>query len=314
MSLFDNINLPDELGNKTAALDLSPNGGDGDAVVLTDPSKVVENAIQPPVTPATPDPAITATPPATPDPDKKIDEQPAEKLTPFHEHPDWKKMQEKNESQTAELNQLKGQIDALMKTQNAPSAAETKAAVKTTEERLQEDVANGWQPQSQMDIALRQTQYLREEMEAKAKAESERKEKEKNDQNTTIEEARKEFTKAVDDAFTPFSLSGEQEKLVSDQISAWRDAGTVQLNARTIGGLVKTAHELLTAQGKLTATPAPATPPADPEKDKKKEVAQKIVRNNSNNNNVNANQKKPIADLHKSLDEIVAEQGSMLAG
>ncbi|MDQ3015072.1 MAG: hypothetical protein M3Q73_04365 [bacterium] len=249
-----------------------------------------------------------------------------QELTPFHEHPDWKKSQEEKQELRDTVNQLKGQVDALLKSKET-TTDEKKVAVKTAEERLEEDYKNGWRPASRLEEIQRNNQYIREELEAKELAKKE----EDATQQSSSNDVQKEITGIIDTTMEEMKLSEDDEKKVFKQVKDWTDSGLFKINKGNIGSALKEAADRLKLKGEIgqvvktpeeIAKDEEAKKTADEkitlekktkedEEAKKKAANSRINRGSNGAGQANAPEKKPLAKLRRSLDDVVYENRDM---
>lgn len=332
---LDDINLPDDQANLPADLPAVPNPPDQDLKdVALDKDPVAP--VVPESTPEPPKPEDKPeTPPANPDtqaPEQNNTGQPAseakptgdeatppaeEKLSPFHEHPDWKKMQEKNESlekakqeMETTIAEMKGKVETLLAT---TPPAQQQTANTTARERIQEDIKNGWQPKDTLEVVEKFGDYLKEELETKQKIEAEKVIKDKEVQDKAAEELRTGIVKTFEE--NGVSDPADWQK-VTDTVIEWTNKGALQRGPAAVGIVIQ--H--LKATGQLTGTtsntpPAAPTPSpvSTPPADNKDATNNRIGKPNSGGGNNNA-PKAPLVKngYAKDVDTIVLEASEHL--
>lgn len=246
---FDDIQLPEEDKNKPAEIDLnSPDGDEGTTGEVKEGAQKVETTKtgeQKPAEPAPEKPAEV----------KPEDKKPDEKLPPFHEHPDWKKMQEEKQQLEKEVAEMRGKIDVLTKT---VTPAQQQQSLKTAEERLAEDIKNGWQPASQAEMLQRGMKYMREEMEQRQTLQKEKEQEQQDEQQKRQAETVKKMESTLAEVGV---INPEEQKKVYDLVETWRKNGT-SISFDTL----KVAAENLKLKGEIGKAPAPTTtePETDP--------------------------------------------------
>lgn len=232
-----------------------------------------------------------------------------EKPTPFHEHPDWKKMQSRLED--AERRAEQAERDAKRaaeirepKVEKDPDDALTPAqlAVKRVRDRVAKKEIN---PQDQAEV----TALVSEEID-KIKADRETKAR------ASLAERQQEAQKQIDDTFSELGITDakDQEK-ITQQVLAWQKAG-MNISVETL----KVAAENLKLRGELGQKPN--TKPTQTEESKAKEAQAKADRDKANRQ-----AKKPSSGggkpqkknktsydslAKRSLEDIILEQAELL--
>lgn len=314
---FDDIKLPEEDANKKA--DIKP---DADDVAVPDnAAKPAESNDAQPATPAAADnaaqPDNTANsdappaenkgdekvPPATDggEPDKKADPV----LTPFHEHPDWKKMQERVRAAEEEVQRVK-QANA----QPDPYAglSVTEITKKLIAQKIEKEK---WEPKDQLELA--------EAWDAK-KAEAQKIVDERNER--TQSESTAKAKEQIEDKLTQLNITDQAEKdKVIGLVRTWASQGlNVSIQAFDI------AAENLRLKGEI-GRPGQAQPVSTPQpaavndEENKKQEATKQAQADANRKIARskpAGEQSPKSkisykELHgKDLDTIVLEQAQRL--
>jgi hypothetical protein len=215
-------------------------------------------------------------------------------------------MQKEKKDLEDELLIMKGQIKTLTET-NKPSTEEKKEIQKSAEERLQEDVENGWKPTSQLEIITRGMKYMREEMLNTQKTQEAKKVEAAN----KVEETKKQIIKQIDDTFAELATSDPlikdekvQEKVL-DQVNKWRAAGMAGISVQTI----KIAYDFLKSKNQLGTAAAPVTEKKD---EKKTEVNKKISKPGGGGSGTEKSKFVIKNAAVKSLDQITEELGRTL--
>lgn len=326
---LSSIKLPEEDGKAKADLDT---GKDGDEGIVGDPDDAaaaatgeedeeldLDKKIDVKVENLDDEEDPDKTPPsadAKPDSEEDKDKDPAkpedkpDKPTPFHEHPDWKKMQEKVNRLEEENQQLKkggGEKPPENPYQDFDGMSAQQAAVKI----VRKEVADGkYKPEDAIEAQSR----VRE---VEADIEKHRSEQ----QNFRQNQFKTQLTQNTESAFVTAGITDkEQKKAVLQQVLDWEKQGVARLNPDTIGAVVKVAAEHLKATGKLT-NPEPPKPAESDESKKKTESVKhqktqtnnKIKKPKSGDGDSKQNKKKSYASFHnKSLDDIVLDAGKSL--
>lgn len=243
---------------------------------------------------------------------KKEDE---EKLTPFHEHPDWKKMVAEREEDKKVIEKLTTQIDTIMKVKGI-DAEEKETMVVTAKERIKKDLEAGWKPADQLELVEKYGEYLKEEIGQQKEAEKKVADEQEAKRNEAVQEAEKQINtfwteNKVEDA----AVKDQVLKLVLD----WKADGTIP--TPTVGTL-KLAYDVLKSRGELKTEKKEDKKPekadgADKktkeELDKKKEVLKKAVKPTSSGDKPNQDGKKAYSSMAKrSLDDIVNDAAAAL--
>lgn len=86
-------------------------------------------------------------------PDNSL-QQTDEKLTPFHEHPDWKKMQEEKRGLELQLAELKGRVESIQAPQEKIEKLPYANVTEMAHDLMAKKKAAGWQPQSAEEVAM----------------------------------------------------------------------------------------------------------------------------------------------------------------
>ena len=222
------------------------------ADLKTDPEPVVD----PPADPVA-DPAAPVVPPVeSPAPEvKPADEEikppaeepkpeappvvpaPAADLTPFHEHPDWKKMQE--QVRLAEERATRAEQQSRAKAAPDEFANMTKAQI--IEKIVTDKTATGWKPKDQLDYDITM-QDARDRADEAIKAQSEK----------TANLAR--------DTFVQIGITDPaDQRKVADLLTSWASAG-MNVTLATFG----IAAEHLKLKGELGIKPVVASAPVAP--------------------------------------------------
>ncbi len=311
---LSNINLPEDDANKPA--DIVTDQNVGDEGVITDPNESKKVETKPDDTTTTQDEPkdevnkkdeVIAKPG---DDGNKVDE----KFPEFHKHPDWIKMQEKAkkaEELENKLAHMQGQVDAMLKSKEI-TTEEKKEARKSAEDRIQEDLQNGWAPKTQLEIVNRSMKYLREELVEAQKEEETKKLSEKQ----TFETEQKEFTASVENVVETLKINDDGQRKVFEQITAWQEKGILpkNLTKQNVGGAIEHAYDYLSSKG-LIASTTPTAPKVEAKKsvEEKKDVNSRISRTSSTggSNNMSTG-KRPVNQLRRSLDQIVLDHAAEL--
>lgn len=193
---------------------------------------------------------------------KPEDKKEEEKPTPFHEHPDWIKMQN-------ELKETKEKLDEALKAKDTTDERKEEAR-KTAEQRLQEDMDNGWEPKSQAEIMMRGLKYMREDI----LAEVDHKEEVKAEDEKAREDEAKEIITTAKNTYDELGIvEVDQRKEVGTYLANLQQQGIIApITKDNIGVAIKWGVEQLKKEGKLGAAPAtPAPEPTPAPEDKKEE-------------------------------------------
>lgn len=251
------------------------------------------------------------------------------KLTPFHEHPDWKKMEERlktaeDRATQAEIAaaEAKGKADALLESKGT-TTTEKQSAAKSATERMKEDAKNGWEPKDRMEEFERYNTYLAEELEAKEKAKTD----EATTQTTEITKRREAILNSINTTTTELGLSETESEAVIKRTNELIQQKVITPSPDAIGAAIKYVHSSMKAAGELA--PAKTAEQIEAERvatekaaaDKKaaedaaarqKNTNSKISRGSNGSNTATIPEKKPLAKLRRSLDDIVLENGKTL--
>lgn len=256
----------------------------------------------------------------------KEKEDAAGKPAPFHEHPDWIKMQRELEETKKQLADVTANKDV------TPDKKEE--ARKTADEKLQADLDGGWEPKSQAEIMMRGLKYMREDLEAQL----EDKEKAKAETAQSAFDEERSIVSLAQVAYDDLGIKEiEQRRVVGKYLADLVDQGIIApISSKNIQTAIKWGAEQLKATGKLTAPAADDAagekkdPPEDKKETKPEETAeQKATREaeEKKKSDVNARitkpaqdstppgqkQKKSYASMHTtSLDEISFNAGKDL--
>lgn len=303
---FDSIQLPPEDGEKPADINLDVSEGDdgigkptkkidGDEDKPEEKEENLEEEKKPEV--------------AEEDEDKK--------LPPFHEHPDWKKMKQENDSLKEQYEALNKELSEIKK--NTATTPEEKKEIKTAEERIQEDIDNGWTPKSQLELLQRNNEYSRQERAEREQAEKAEREQKEIQNKEKIEEQKKAMQKAVDTAVTELQLAADEEEKVYSLVQEWAKQGTIQVSPKTIGKQLELARDVIRNQAQKPSDENPNQDPEPEDQEHKKE--QKIEARKKANSRISRSsgsgkntqpEKKPLSKLRRSLDDIVLESSEAL--
>lgn len=239
--------------------------------------------------------------------DKKPDQKPPEEkeLTPFHEHPDWKKMQKENQELRDQLNQLKGKVEVTTaeKTDDDPYAAlpPRKAAIARVRQEILDKKFN---PKDQLELEERvldlQDEYT---------------EKQKTQEKKKLEEVKTKIEKQIDDTMVEMGVTdpGQQEKIIG-LVNKWRSEGMAGISVQTL----KVAKLYLEKTGELNAPITPSEKKEDLKPEEKKEEAKKpdanskIVRKSGGGTPPTKSQFTLKNGVNKSLDQLTTELGAQL--
>ncbi len=320
---LDDIEIPKEDADKPADIDTSPGGADPG--VADDPKDAPkegdEDNVEEEETEDDKDKEEEKDSPDEKDQTKEGDEEEEEdeedpddkELTPFHEHPDWKKMVKSREEDKTLITKLEGQVELL--TQQKGLTAEGKeAAVKSADDRIQEDIDNGWEPKDHLELTKRYGQYLRDDIDRQRKEE----EKKQAEENNQLEENKKKAGEQINEFFEENKVVSQEDKdLVLEQVIKWRDEGYVP--NPTVGTL-KLAFQHLKEAGKLGGSqPKPKKKEGEEKKekeaaDKKKKTLKKTSRpKGGDGGGERGDGKKPYSKLaQSSIDDIVTEAAKTL--
>lgn len=192
-------------------------------------------------------------------PEDKPEEEP-EKPTPFHEHPDWKKMQEQvkaAEERAAAAERRAQQV------QEPPKPDEYAGLTRgqIVEKIIVDKQKSGWKPKDQL------------EYDAAIEDAKERADKIQTQQQTTQQQR---YESQVNEKFNSLGISDKAEqKKITEQVLAWANQGhLVSLNTFDI------AAEQLKLKGEIGKQPEP-TPTPEPEKPAK-QAQQRQSQNSAN--------------------------------
>ncbi len=309
MSLFDNIDLPAE--SKDLPAEITPDEEDKET------PETPEN--REPETPETPsNPPANTDPPAdtseTPekedepptDSDKKDDDQeqkpPEKDLTPFHEHPDWQKMQDRLKAAEERATAAEEKANKASEATRANKEFDGLSAAKIATKLVEKKVAEGWKPKDQLEV----NEAYAEEL---VKAQAIVKEREESEQSKTTAEVQRK----LDAKFEQLNITDpEERKKVENQVSGWAKAG-MNVSFETFD----VAAENLRLKGEIGKPKEPTQTEESKEKEaeikkQKADANRKLGKTKSTGDNGTA--KKPNYDyLHKNdLDTIVMEQSERL--
>lgn len=323
---LDDINLPVEDANKpTDSLALNDEQPPADTKPDSEPPKPEEDPNNPPADDSQTKPVQEDNPE-----DKKGDEQekplknsdnkeketkpednqpPAdtkpddEKPAPFHEHPDWKKMQDRLK---AAEEQARIANEELKKTKEAADPFTGMTPEQVAEAKVRQEIKDGkLEAKDELVINRRYSELLRQETETRT-AEAER-------QNT---EGRKEAERQIQEKYNELGITdANEQKLINDQVLQWAEKG-ISVNLSTF----EIAAENLKLQGKIKGStgeqkpnespkPAPSAESLAKEKqqaDQRKKANDKISQGKSSGDTSGA--KKPTAEYLRgnTLDDIVS--------
>lgn len=338
------VSIPNEDADKPADINLNPN--EGDEGVIADPDQKAKeeqeklDAEKAEAEKQNQEDAKKTTGENNPDPtaddpggkSNQEDLGKKQELTPFHEHPDWKKSQEEKQELRDTVNRLQGQVDALLKSKET-TQEEKKEAIKTAEERLAEDYKNGWRPQSRLEEIERNNKYIREELAAREKAKQDEDNEKKQQLTDTQEEIFKIIGSTMDDLKKEINLSPEDETKVFKQVDEWANKGLIKVNKDNMPEALKMAATQLKAAGLIGVQPKTEKTKEEQEKEaeeqkaaeekvaaekkskeeadaKRKQTLSRINRSNTTTDK-SIPEKKPLAKLRRSLDDVVYEHQDM---
>ena len=234
-------------------------------------------------------------PPADEADESKKKEEP---LTPFHEHPDWKKMQERLERVEQENADLKAVKETPKETEENQKSLQDQAR-----EIVRKKIDEGWTPKDQVEISLEVNGVYTELLQKENKLEEQKKIKEAD----ALEDRRKEVAKQVDDTLDKLELKSESDReKVIDQVNKWKDKGmTVSVATLEI------AADYLKTKGELGEKPA--APEKTQEEQKKEDVNRKISRPSSSGDKTNTKAKNSYKEMHgTTLDDIIIREAQKL--
>lgn len=254
---------------------------------------------------------------------KEEEEKKKKELTPFHQHPDWIKKEKETQELRDQVNELKGQVNAMLSSKGTTKEEKT-SAVKSATERMREDNKNGWEPKDRVEEFERYNKYLAEELKAKEDAKAEEAKTSKNE----LSDIQKEISAAVDSTMSELKLSPADEEKVLKKTNELAQKGVLQANAKTVGDALRLVHDQMKATGEIgvvaktaeqIAADEEATKKAEEDKKKADEEKKKqdatnarINRNGNAENNGGKTEKKPLAKLRRSLDDVVLEHSQEL--
>jgi len=166
------VQLPEDVGNQPADITLNTqlNTDQGGANENGSPTNQGNEPGSNQGAGVTPDPANQPTPPASTedgagkpaaqapnpqlsDPATQPQEDPT-KLTPFHEHPDWKKLQDEKHQLEVKLARLEGSVNSLSKPAPVLAPLPFNTVQDLAQDLIQKKKAAGWQPQSAEEVAM----------------------------------------------------------------------------------------------------------------------------------------------------------------
>lgn len=261
------ITLPEDIADKPADLDTSPEGGTPGVTLETEVNSPVAdtttNETKPddkkettnapaggkdtaPTTEDKPDDKDKKTPvetkpdvvPAKTDDKSKeasssSDKEPIDdKNIPFHKHPDWIKHQQKLAEIEKENAYLKGRIDAKPAPEEKP--------IKTARERMDEKVKSGWKAKDQVEVIETYEQFQQEE---------------KRERQAIVESKKQEVAQQVEEVYKETGISDVEEQNKAAMLaSEWIRKGIANRSIETL----KLAIDHLKAKGELSK-PAPDT-------------------------------------------------------
>lgn len=242
-----------------------------------------------------------------------VDDSKKEELTAFHEHPDWKKMQDKVENLTKQLEEA---TKAKGVTEEAAETA-TKNAVEKTNEEIARLKKEGWDPKSVEEYSKKQLEiYAKYSQEEMLTAIEDRKKKE----DQVAQSATDEKTAFLDNANTAFKAEGvtelKEKEAVAAKLKEWTDSGIVSPNSKNIEKIISTIVDNLKTAGTIGKSPASIENPQITTEEKTKQDA--VAKEKNDTNSIISTggsegesidpQKKSYKDLHgSSLSSIVAK-------
>lgn len=311
--MFDSINLPAADAAKPADLPADQEDQKDQADIATDTKPTEDDAS------AKPNNEVDAKPSGdgAAEDDNKQDDQPAKEaedkgeedkpedkadLTPFHQHPDWKKMQDRLEAAEKRAEEAERAASEAKTAATANPEYEGLSPAQIATKEVEKKAAAGWKPKDQLEV----NQVYAEELE-KAKEIKARQDQQKQEDTTRAAE------RAVSGKFLELGISDatEQQK-VKDLVLNWSKNG-VNISLATFD----IAAEQLKLKGEIGRPKVPT----QTEESKQKEAAAKKARDDANRkvsknkpDGEGAKNTKPNYDfLHKNdLDTIVQDLGKSL--
>lgn len=175
--------------------------------------------------------------------DKEVDKEPKTELTPFHEHPDWKKMQEKVDRLEREKQELERKNADPYPTQTPLQRAEARVRAEKAEGKFKDD----------FEAMNAYNTYIQEEQ--------------KKDQDRVAADVNAAFSEISQ---REGSLTQDQQEKIVKQVQEWKAEG-LGVTPQTVKQTLKIAYAHLKKTGafetKPTTTPQPAADPKDTNKD-----------------------------------------------
>lgn len=214
---LSSVSLPDEQANQLAELDSTSPTPEVEPILNT-PEEAQETQTTPDVSTQPAAAAETTT------------EEP--NLTPFHEHPDWKKMQEEKHELELKLARLEGRVDASqqsVKEEKLPYASVTEMA----KDLMAKKKASGWEPQSAEEVAMVTQQLFEDARQAFA-----------NQDTKTQQETQQHQQQEIVNTVKELGLAADESKPVRDKLFAI--AGVIDPNLKQPQRQVlKDAHRIM---------------------------------------------------------------------
>lgn len=199
--------------------------------------------------PAVADQAAVSADGSAVDPTKEPDAAVDDKLTPFHQHPDWIKSQD-------EINKLKERNAYLEGFKEAKTPEEKqeerKSAAQLAEQKLREKVQSGWQPTDRAEEIRVYNEFFEEELTKKNAAEQ----KLAAENQTKLEEKRNEVSTQIStiiaDTYKETNVITDTDKeTVAALAQEWRNKGLYTITPTNVGEVLKIAATQLRAEGKI---------------------------------------------------------------